>query len=143
MSKFRSIVYVSTALMPMEAAPLEELLVQARALNHACAVTGVLLSNDGNFMQYFEGSHNAVQATWDRIRLSRRHTGIIQLLDESIGRRCFGEWLMGFGRATDSDLLTLSTADWGRTSKMKSSESSAGLELLKDFWQSIRPSASN
>ena len=114
MRKFRSIVYVSTALMPMEAAPLEELLVEARALNHESAVTGVLLCNDGNFMQYFEGSSDAVKATWDRIRLSRRHTGVIQLLDESIGRRCFGGWLMGFGRATDSDLLTLSSAEWGR-----------------------------
>jgi hypothetical protein len=75
----RAIVYVSSATIDFTEPELENLLSQARESNLQNGVTGILLFSDGNFMQYFEGLEAAVSETWQRIRNSKRHTGIIEL----------------------------------------------------------------
>jgi Sensors of blue-light using FAD len=132
----RSIVYVSTAVKPMPEAELESLLIEARGLNLEAQVTGVLLYADGNFMQCFEGSEESMQVTYDRIRASKRHTGIIELLNESVSMRSFEDWFMGYRLARKSELLSLSTAQWRRQAgaAIAPKSESSGLELLKQFW---------
>jgi hypothetical protein len=119
---------------------IESLLVGARELNIENAVTGVLLYSDGNFMQYFEGSEESVRATYERIRASRSHTNIIEILSERIGRRSFPDWQMGFAQPTHSELLALSTARWQSMADKPSDSStvSPGLALLRYFWNGTR-----
>jgi len=119
---------------------LESLLVEARDLNLESGVTGVLLYSDGTFMQYFEGSVESVRITYDRIRDSRRHKDIIEILNEPIAERNFPDWQMGFAQPVQSDLLAISTARWHRMAGETpiSTAISPGLALLQRFWQSER-----
>ena len=134
MPQLRSIVYVSTAVHPMDETELEGLLVESQRLNMESHTTGVLLYSEGSFMQCFEGTSAAIAVTWQRIRASRRHTGIIELLDEPVPARSFEGWEMGFARAKRSEILALSSARWRHQAGAKDDTGSAGLQLLKDFW---------
>jgi len=140
MSDLRAIVYVSSATQLMSVPQLESLLVVARGLNLESAVTGVLLYSDGNFMQYFEGSEESVRVTYERIRASRRHKDIIEILNERVAQRSFPDWQMGFAQPTQSELLALSKARWQSMAGEApgSSDISPGLALLQDFWKRAR-----
>ncbi len=140
MSDLRAIVYVSTAIQLMSVSQLESLLLVARGLNLEDAVTGVLLYSDGNFMQYFEGSEESVRVTYERIRASRQHKDIIEILSERVAQRSFPDWQMGFAQPTQSELLALSTARWQSMAVEApgSSAISPGLALLQDFWKRAR-----
>jgi hypothetical protein len=140
MSDLRAIVYVSTATQLMSVSQLESLLVEARDLNRKSAITGVLLYNDGNFIQYFEGSVEAVRITYERIQSSRSHKGIIELMNERIAHRNFADWQMGFAQPTQSELLALSTARWQcmESEGHGSMGKSPGLSLLQGFWKRAR-----
>ena len=136
MAPMRSIVYVSTAITPMSEADLSALLIEARHLNAESHVTGVLLYGGGNFMQCFEGPGEAMEGTYGRIRASKRHTGIIELVNESVPSRSFVGWEMGFKGAQKSELLALSTAQWQRQATAPDHQTGpfAGMVLLRNFW---------
>lgn len=135
MESLRAIVYVSTAVRLMSEAELESLLVEARDLNLETHTTGVLLYGGGNFMQCFEGSEEAVRVTYERIRNSTRHKGIIELFNETVPGRSFQDWQMGFAHAQASELLRLSSAQWRQQASAAPSDgASIGMQLLKRFW---------
>ncbi len=135
-SELQSIVYASAATRRMTSSDLEALLVEARDLNSESHVSGILLYSDGSFMQCFEGAPEAVRRTYARIRASRKHSGIVELLNEAIAVRRFPAWQMGFAQASTSELLAMSTANWECQvvlDKFRASESS-GMALLLEFW---------
>ena len=140
MSDLRAVAYVSSATYLMTVPQVESLLVEARDLNLKSSVTGVLLYNDGNFMQYFEGSEGAVSDTYERVRSSQRHKDIFELLNEHITQRSFPDWQMGFAQPTQSELLALSNARWQSRAIGAHGEVavSPGLGLLRDFWEGTR-----
>ena len=139
----RAIVYASSADPYLTVDDLERILSDARRFNAEQLVTGVLLHHDDSFMQCFEGPAQAVAAVYDRIRRSRQHTGIVEMLDEPVLQRSFEGFDMGSARATASDLLALSTASWTRQQQQppragQADLTSAGLFLLRTFWQQAR-----
>ncbi len=137
MLHLRAITYVSSATQPMSIVQLEVLLTEARRLNVENSVTGVLLYSDGNFMQYFEGSEQAVLDTYARILASKQHHGVIQILNAQIAQRSFPEWEMGFSQSTKSELLALSTARWETLASEATGSlaTSSGFSLLRSFWR--------
>lgn len=135
MAHLQCIAYVSTAVNLMSEVDLENLLVEARDLNLETGTTGVLLYSDGTFFQYFEAADDALQVTYQRIKESRKHTGILELLNEPIHERSFSDWQMGFALASQSEVLALSTANWrSRVETSDPSSSSPGFAMLLDFW---------
>ena len=140
MSELRAIVYVSSATEALTAPQLERLLTAARKVNLENSVTGVLLYSDGNFMQYLEGTDEAVSLTFSRIQASKKHRSIIEILNQRIAQRSFPNWEMGFAQPTKSELLALSTARWQTIERDEpgASPSSSGLALLRGFWQRAR-----
>jgi Sensors of blue-light using FAD len=130
------IVYVSTAIAPFSDWQLENLLIEARDLNLQNGITGVLLYSEGNFMQCFEGAPEPMRKTYDRIRASRRHTGLIELLNEPMDTRTFPDWQLGFAQSSRSDLLLMSRARWQQMSDTPHSAAAHhhGLVLLQNFW---------
>lgn len=140
MSDLRSIVYVSTATVKFSTADLEALLVEARTLNRENNITGVLLYDEGNFMQCFEGPEDAVADTYDRIRQSHRHRDILELMNERVLRRSFQDWEMGLARPTKSELLNISTAVWKKqlNSPGNPADFSRGFSLLKVLWKTAQ-----
>lgn len=109
-----AVAYTSSAIPGLTDGALEQLLVDARQKNQELGITGVLLYHDGSFFQYFEGPPDGVEAVYDRIRQSRLHRGIFELMRAPIECRSFGNWLMGFTRAPASTVLQLSNAHWRR-----------------------------
>jgi hypothetical protein len=128
-----AIAYVSSAAWSLLDDELEFILTESRRFNLAAGVTGILLYCDGNFMQYFEGPDDAMVETWERIRKSRRHHQINELMNQAIEEREFGDWAMGFSRTSPVDLLEIASARW-----KGSAQTGPGAELVKVFWANCR-----
>ena len=99
--------------------------------------------SDGIFMQYFEGELDPMQLTYERIRKSRKHTRIVELMNEPIDVREFPDWQMALSQPSQSELLAISTAKWvvqGARSEARG-RGSVGLTLLRDFWRRRAPTA--
>jgi hypothetical protein len=64
--------------------------------NSAGGITGMLLYDDGNFLQVLEGAPDAVHETYQRILRDVRHHQTYLLLEEPIAARDFPDWSMGF-----------------------------------------------
>jgi Sensors of blue-light using FAD len=134
-SNLQSIVYVSTALPGLSTEQLEELLITARERNLEMGVTGVLLFSGTEFMQCFEGSEQGVQDVYARIRASRQHHDICELMNGPVLRRGFKDWQMGYAQATRSELLSLWTESWEQQALWAHGwKVPRGMELLQLFW---------
>jgi hypothetical protein len=138
------IIYTSIATQPMGAHELDLLLVQAREHNAPAGVTGLLLYDNGQFMQYLEGPADGLSEVLARIRASSRHGGLVELMRDRISRREFPDWAMAFRSpqafvlsdpGPQSDLLApVGSDDWR-------AKSPAGF-LLAAFWNRGRLSRS-
>jgi len=100
-------VYVSSAVRLMTDEELLELLEMSRRNNERLEVTGLLLYQDGNFMQLIEGPDRAVVELQQRIELDPRHRQIITILREPTEERLFSDWAMSF-----RNLSRLVPEDW-------------------------------
>ena len=139
MFDLHTIIYVSSANHLFPNHELQELLHSARENNRRVGVTGVLLYNDGNFMQCIEGPKKELFELYEKIGKSTRHHGIIELVNESIEEREFGDWDMGFALANAPEFLSIA----GMKSPADTARSLAGpgngqaRMLLKAFWMRV------
>ena len=90
------LVYISTATSPLSDDALRRLLVEARDLNNAAGITGLLLHHDGSFVQALEGPETSVRETFNRIQADSRHQDLMTLYISPIDSRDFGRWEMGY-----------------------------------------------
>jgi hypothetical protein len=90
------LVYVSTATVAFGDKELRALLAVARERNAAVSVTGMLLHDNGAFMQVLEGAPDAVEAVFARIGRDSRHRQVIMLDRRDLDERDFPDWSMGF-----------------------------------------------
>lgn len=137
MTQLVAIAYVSTAYKLLEEAELEQLLLSAREHNKQVGITGVLLYHDGSFFQYFEGPEEEMAAIYTRIRRSRRHDGLIELLHRRVEARQFEHWDMGFAHSPSRFILKLAQASWLRCLAQQPGGEAApdGLAILLQFWK--------
>lgn len=137
MESLESLVYVSSAVQPVNEAQLLHLLERARSRNKRCNVTGLLLFDAGNFMQYIEGPHAGLSEVYERIKRDNLHTGIIELSREQKSHRAFGDWAMAAsvfeldGQVRDA---TFDTDHGFNFNTLSTVQGSAGI-LLRGFWQ--------
>ena len=138
MYQLRSIAYISSTTGTLLNEELERLLVDARSFNESVGVTGVLVYNGTSFFQYFEGVTFACERVFERIRGSSRHHSVHTLVDHPVQVRYFSNWTMGFSKASSSELLALSQAEWLASpvvSEPPSHAESNGIAMLRAFWQ--------
>lgn len=131
-------VYVSSSVWLITEPDLERLLVDARDHNKKHQVTGVLLYNDGTFFQYIEGLLDDLEYIYGRIKASKQHRGIIQLLYEKTTLRRFPDWYMGFFHPSKSEILNLANQKWWNSfngKPQRPEETPIGLKLLENFCQ--------
>ncbi|MFM7320634.1 MAG: BLUF domain-containing protein [Armatimonadota bacterium] len=135
-----SIVYVSSAVHPFDTEVMEAILGESRVFNAAHDVTGVLLHSDGNLMQCIEGPKSSLDLVYARIRASRRHHDLLELLNGPIEERCFKGWELGYAQPTRSALIELSTVRWEETlhADHGSGRIPWGLRHLQGFWERAR-----
>ena len=96
MSDCYQIIYVSAALAPFTLQQLEELLAFSRRRNHSEGLSGLLLYEDGSFLQVLEGPEGAVRRTFQRIERDPRHHRVTRVFGDHRSARMFPEWSMGY-----------------------------------------------
>ncbi|MBO6574139.1 MAG: BLUF domain-containing protein [Rhodothermales bacterium] len=89
-------IYASAATVPFSEADLQALLAKARVNNQRANVTGMLVYDQGSFLQVLEGPEAAVDSIYRRIERDRRHGNVLLLAKTHVTKRSFGEWKMGF-----------------------------------------------
>jgi hypothetical protein len=90
------IMYSSEAKVPLTAAGLEEILVDAREGNQARDVTGALVYVDGVFFQILEGDEGAVRKLMASIASDSRHQSVKVFYEAEVASRAFASWRMAY-----------------------------------------------
>ncbi|MFK7988380.1 MAG: BLUF domain-containing protein [Sandaracinaceae bacterium] len=98
------VVYASAESTPFSESELEELLFVARRNNAAVGVTGILLYQEGSFLQVLEGPDAAVKTIMARVSRDTRHERVLILRKREVEERSFAEWRMGFVRLGPNEL---------------------------------------
>lgn len=91
-----SLVYTSRAAAPFRETALTHLLEQARSLNGARDITGMLLYRGERFIQVLEGPAHLVRGLARTIGRDVRHRDMRILMEEPIEERQFEDWTMGY-----------------------------------------------
>ncbi len=137
MTDLAAIAYTSRAVRLLDSNALDWILIDARAFNDQVRVTGALLHHQGRFFQYFEGPPGAVARVYARIKASSQHGDLVELLQQPIAARQFGDWHMAFSEAPATVLEELCNEYWEMTlpGLLDRQAPSPGLKLLLDFWE--------
>lgn len=98
------ILYTSNAVNRMSEDELSNLLSKAKQNNAKLDITGMLVYNDGSFIQILEGDKQTIKALLKTIIADPRHNNLIIIDESSISERSFSSWDMGFRHLTDSDI---------------------------------------
>jgi hypothetical protein len=88
------VVYLSTATRLLGADQLESILAISRRNNGRDGITGLLLYDDGNFIQAIEGEPAAIERLMARLSGDPRHRGIQVVSTEAVASRLFSDWAM-------------------------------------------------
>ena len=94
------VIYVSAAKRPQFDADLLSLLNTSRMRNVAAGISGLLLYDQGCFLQVLEGARDTLGLLYGRIERDARHHRISKIFDAPVGSRSFDKWAMGFSTAT-------------------------------------------
>jgi Sensors of blue-light using FAD len=142
MNDLAAIAYASKAARPLDSHDLDGLLIDARAFNEKVQVTGALLHHQGAFFQYFEGPPAAVARVYERIKESRAHHHLLELLNQPTDARQFARWHMAFTETPATVLQELGNEIWEMTLPGLHDRQirSPGLELLLNFWNTVKHS---
>ena len=90
------IVYLSSAYKLLTEDELKEIVDTSNKNNTRLGITGMMLYNEGNFIQVLEGEEAIVKKRYSIIETDPRHFGILVLTDGHIENRTFPDWSMGF-----------------------------------------------
>lgn len=90
------IIYLSSAVNPMNDFELDELLLKAKNNNLRNNISGILLHIDGDFLQVLEGEKQNVIALFEKIKHDPRHQSILTVIEGKIQNRQFKDWSMGY-----------------------------------------------
>ncbi len=88
----------------MSKADLQQVLAAARRNNRHAGVTGMLLYDEGSFIQALEGDEDTVETLFERIELDGRHKDASVLMRGVAGQRDFPDWSMGFHDTAGAEL---------------------------------------
>jgi hypothetical protein len=107
MGSLFQVVYTSTAAESFSRTELMDLLKGSVRRNTKAGITGLLLYQDGTFMQALEGEEAAVTALFSKINQDPRHRHIIPLLRGPIEERQFPNSAMAFRDLDTEELRNL------------------------------------
>ena len=91
-----TLIYGSSATHRMSAEELITILEEARQNNTQLNITGMLLYDDGNFLQVLEGEDEVVTNLYNKIYKDPRHGSVMLYVKKQIDKRQFDDWAMGF-----------------------------------------------
>lgn len=89
-----SLTYRSEAAVAPSPSELELLVSASRARNRSMGITGMLLYDDGRYLQTLEGPPESVELLWSAIRRDPRHSQIEVVSQHIVPTRLFSGWDM-------------------------------------------------
>ena len=111
MENLHSLVYISIETKPFPEHELHDLLNKARAKNTALNITGMLLYNQGKFIQTLEGDKTVIKDLYNIIKQDKRHKLTIKVYESGMKTRSFSDWSMGFKKLDDPNAEVLGFSD--------------------------------
>lgn len=141
MNALQGLVYVSSAVGIPTVDELHHLLQRARARNVNYSITGLLLYNDGNFMQYIEGAPAPLATIYSIICDDPMHHEVTELYRQPAAERLFPGWLMAFRSTEHLGENAVPAVDQMLLPRPRHQEHTEGVpqRLLRDFWNRRRP----
>ena len=108
------LIYTSQAQAGLSPDALQAIALAAARNNALVDVSGLLIYDQGCFLQVMEGEDELILALYQRLKRDVRHTNIVKLIHEPIARRRFEAWSMGLvapahGVHTGPGIVGLST----------------------------------
>lgn len=91
--------YISFANEILRHSDLIELAQQSARNNEKLGITGVLLYDNGLFLQFLEGEEQAVRDLLNRIERDRRHSRLTVVVESPVPTRHFPGWHMALADA--------------------------------------------
>ena len=88
--------YVSSCKNNLTVKDLEHLFRVNKRNNTEHDVSGILIYNNGNFLQILEGDEDIVKSLFKKIKRDSRHRNLIALINNSIDERIFHDYDSGF-----------------------------------------------
>jgi len=99
----RQLIYISSAEHKMNHNQLLEILRVSKENNTKKNISGVLLYDNGTFIQVLEGEEGQLNETFADIQIDERHSNIVIMQNKEIQAREFGDWSMGFENISEID----------------------------------------
>lgn len=122
MSIFR-LVYMSKNEMTGTAEEIEQsigiILETSRRNNRRVDVGGVLMFNNGAFLQVLEGPVESVTQTFERVQCDTRHSDVVVLEAGEVTDRAFADWAMAFVGTDTHDVARYGLIKLGLSTKLK------------------------
>jgi hypothetical protein len=122
MSIYR-LVYMSRNEMAGTAEEIEQsiggILETSRRNNRKVDVGGVLMFNNGGFLQVLEGPLESVTETFERVQCDTRHSDVVILEAGEVPERAFSEWAMAFVGTDSHDAARYGLIKLGLSTKLK------------------------
>lgn len=84
--------YKSVATSAPSSGDLNSLVARARARNRSLGITGLLMFEEGHFLQSLEGPPAALESLWSSIKRDARHDHIEVLSEHIATARLFSDW---------------------------------------------------
>lgn len=107
-----ALVYRSRACPSLTETELELILIRSRVLNGMRGITGALIKQGGEIVQYLEGPREAIDRTLARIAASPHHEALEVLARAGGIERQFDTWHMGFVDFQRQHERAASTEHW-------------------------------
>lgn len=127
---FYCMLYCSQLARTAPANAVPDIIRIARQFNAANDVTGILVFDGRNFLQYLEGPEIILEDLISRIAKDARHVNFdLQYHDKGFGARRFRSWSMAYAHLEDDAPLKIINRLQGRAAMMQFSELMPTLEV--------------
>lgn len=88
---------------------LDQIVAAAEERNRDAGISGILLFQNGYFLQALEGDEIIVRSVFQKIQSDRRHSELVLHADQSIASRSFYNWSMDGFAIDDPELFDSET----------------------------------
>ena len=99
----KQIIYISSAMKKMNDDDLLDILKTSRENNKKNDISGMLLYDNGSFIQVLEGEDSLVDNTFINIQNDERHSNVLVMQNRNVDFREFADWSMGFENISNID----------------------------------------
>jgi len=96
MENLISLVYLSDVAEKVDEQEIQKILHHSKKNNSKIDITGVLVLLNNRFLQVLEGDKKMVNELYDKIKVDKRHSKVLTLINFDLEKRNFKDWSMAY-----------------------------------------------